>query len=378
MADILAAVSVVTDLGHGQEPETAMRICIVAMRLADRLGLSAVERATVYFTALLRHIGCTAFAHEEAALFAGEEIAMRAAVAAVDPARPREVVSLTISTVGAHLGPIPRVAAVVASLLRTPRTLSELAASNCEVASMIARRLELPTEVQIALNQVYERWDGKGWPHGLAGDHLSLAVRIVAVADVGIALADASDIHTACDVIAKRAGGMFDPEPARSFSRHGASLLEGLDEAGVWETVLASEPEPHRTAGETQLDGFAHAFADMADLQTTFTLGHSTEVARLSEAAGAHLGLRPEDIARLKRAACFHDLGHVGIPTACGRSRELYRRLTGSVCACIRTTPNASCPVQPRWPISRRRPACTTNGRMGAAITGSSPKGRSP
>ena len=209
LADILAALSVTTDLGHGQPPETAMRVCVVATRLAGLLGLNATERANVYFASLLRHIGCTAYSHEEAALFAGEEIAFRAGVATVDPAKPREIVGLTISTVGSQLGPIARVGAVATSLARTPRALkelAELAASNCEVGSMMARRLDLPDAVQTALNEVYERWDGKGWPHRLAGNNLSLAVRVTTVADVGIALADASDIHSACEVVTKCAG----------------------------------------------------------------------------------------------------------------------------------------------------------------------------
>jgi hypothetical protein len=49
LADILAALSVATDLGHGQSPETAMRVCVVATRLADRLGLSATERSSCLF-----------------------------------------------------------------------------------------------------------------------------------------------------------------------------------------------------------------------------------------------------------------------------------------------------------------------------------------
>jgi HD-GYP domain-containing protein (c-di-GMP phosphodiesterase class II) len=314
LADILAALSVVTDLGHGQAPETAMRVCVVATCLADRLGLSATERANIYFASMLRHIGCTAYAHEEAVLFAGEEIAAPAAVAVRDPANPREMIGFTISNIGAQLGPFARAGAVATSLVRTPRALNELAASNCEVGSMMARRLDLPDAVQTALNQVYERWDGKGWPHRLAGESLSLAVRVTTVADVGIALTDASDFHSACDVVAKRAGAMLDPEIANSFSSHGQGILEGLHEGDVWETVLASEPEPHRTAGETRLDGISHAFADMADLKLTFTRSHSSEVARLSEAAAAQMGLDTTEIRNVKRAALFHDLGRVAIP----------------------------------------------------------------
>ena len=314
LADILAALSVTTDLGHGQPPETAMRVCVVATRLAELLGLSTTERANVYFASLLRHIGCTAYSHEEAALFAGEEIAFRAGVATVDPANPREIVGFTISTVGSQLGPMARVGAVATSLARTPRALKDLAASNCEVGSMMARRLDLPDAVQTALNEVYERWDGKGWPHRLAADNLSLAVRVTTVADVGIVLTDATDIDSACEVVTKRGGSMLDPEIAEAFSHHGQSLLEDLQDGDVWKTLLASEPEPHRTAGETRLDEISHAFADMADLKLTFTRSHSSEVARLSEGAATHLGLKADATRNLKRAALFHDLGRVGIP----------------------------------------------------------------
>lgn len=314
LADILAALSVATDLGHGQAPETAMRVCVAATRLADRLGLGPKECGDVYFASLLRHIGCTAYAHEEAALFAGEEIAARAAVATADMANPREAIGFTISKVGAHLGPMARAGAVVTSLVRTPRAINELAASNCEVGSMMARRLDLPDGVQTALNQVYERWDGKGWPHQLAGDRLCHAVRVTTVADVGIALTDAADMESAREVVAKRAGTMFDPEIANTFSRHCQSILEGLDDGDVWKTVLVSEPEPRRTAGETRLDGICHAFADMADLKTTFTRSHSLEVARLSELAAGEVGLDKGEITSIKRAALFHDLGRVGIP----------------------------------------------------------------
>jgi hypothetical protein len=38
LADLLAAVSVATDLGNGQEPEKAIRACLVATALTRRMG----------------------------------------------------------------------------------------------------------------------------------------------------------------------------------------------------------------------------------------------------------------------------------------------------------------------------------------------------
>jgi hypothetical protein len=37
-------------------------------------GLRPDRIADVYYTTLLRYVGCTAYAHEEAALFGGDEI----------------------------------------------------------------------------------------------------------------------------------------------------------------------------------------------------------------------------------------------------------------------------------------------------------------
>lgn len=59
LTDLLAAVSVATDLGMGQEPEKAIRACLVATALARRMGTPEATSPDVYYTALLRHLGCT-------------------------------------------------------------------------------------------------------------------------------------------------------------------------------------------------------------------------------------------------------------------------------------------------------------------------------
>lgn len=64
----------------------------------------------------------------------------------------------------------------------------------------------------------HERWDGGGYPHGLAGDQIPLAARIVAVADVYDALTsrrvykDAYCHDVARDIIVEDSGKHFDPQ----------------------------------------------------------------------------------------------------------------------------------------------------------------------
>jgi putative two-component system response regulator len=63
----------------------------------------------------------------------------------------------------------------------------------------------------------HERWNGKGYPEGLAGERIPLAARLMAVADVYDALIskrvykDAMPHQTAVDIICGERGQHFDP-----------------------------------------------------------------------------------------------------------------------------------------------------------------------
>src|SRR6266849_794921 len=83
LAELMAALSLATDLGMGQPMEQALRTCLIAVSLGDRLRLSRDELSEVYYVALLRFLGCTADAHEFAAMVGGDDISMPAAIAPV-------------------------------------------------------------------------------------------------------------------------------------------------------------------------------------------------------------------------------------------------------------------------------------------------------
>jgi len=96
----------------------------------------------------------------------------------------------------------------------------------------------------------HERWDGSGYPHGLAGDAAPLVGRISAIADVFDALIserpykDAWDHQSAANEIASQAGRQFDPELV--------DLFLGLQPA--LEHLLASaEAECTEQAGSSQV-----------------------------------------------------------------------------------------------------------------------------
>src|SRR3954452_16265602 len=76
LAELVAALSLGVDLGFGQPMEHVLRQCLIALRLAERVGLDEEQRAVVYYTALLVNVGCHTDAHEQAKLF-GDDIALK-------------------------------------------------------------------------------------------------------------------------------------------------------------------------------------------------------------------------------------------------------------------------------------------------------------
>ena len=76
--------------------------------------------------------------------------------------------------------------------------------------------------LQIALEH-HERWDGSGYPCGIAGEDICLSARIVSVADVYDALTskrvykDAMEHDQACLIISRGSGSQFDPRVIDAF-----------------------------------------------------------------------------------------------------------------------------------------------------------------
>jgi HD-GYP domain-containing protein (c-di-GMP phosphodiesterase class II) len=314
LSDVLAALSVATDLGVGQLPEHAVRSCLLATGLGRALGMADKDVADVYFASLLRHVGCTATAALEARLFGGDELASRSAAEPVDFGNRREMLALTL---GLGRGSGPRRALLVGrALVGDVRHGRDIFASICEVGTLLAGRLGLGRGVAEAIAQQFERWDGSGGPDGLAKDEIALAARMSAVASQALVFHQRGGADAVMWMLRERSGSWFDPFVADAFQRHGSELLRANDAVDPWEAVLEAEPAPVRRIRPGELDRVLRCFADMVDLKSVFTLGHSTQTAELAEAAGRDVGLDERTIEDLRRAALVHDLGRVGVSSA--------------------------------------------------------------
>jgi len=101
LGELVATLALAQDNAFGQPLESQLRSCLLAVWLSDEAGFDEETRATIYWVALLRYVGCTGHAHEVATVF-GDEIALRAQTLVHDAANPAEVMRdvLAFATAG--------------------------------------------------------------------------------------------------------------------------------------------------------------------------------------------------------------------------------------------------------------------------------------
>src|SRR4051812_11283688 len=77
LAELVATLSLGTDLGLGQPMEHVLRQCLIALRLSDLLQLEESQRRVVYYAGLLAWVGCFIDAYEQSKWFT-DDIALKA------------------------------------------------------------------------------------------------------------------------------------------------------------------------------------------------------------------------------------------------------------------------------------------------------------
>jgi hypothetical protein len=83
-AELLAALSLTTDLASGCPLEKGLQVCVLADEFARHLGVDEELRGTLFQVALLESVGCTSHAPENAALF-DDDVAFQRAHKELDP-----------------------------------------------------------------------------------------------------------------------------------------------------------------------------------------------------------------------------------------------------------------------------------------------------
>lgn len=242
LVELTTALSLATDLGTGQPLEHGLRTCLLSLQVAEALGLDERERRCVYHVALLRFLGCTSDASETAALVGGDDLAFNEVFAPMLNASPTEGRRFLVGHLAEDL-PLRRRIGRLARALTDPDGQRRSLSAHCEVASRLAGRLGMPADVREALAIAYERWDGRGYPDGLEGDRVPVAIRVVTAArDAELWFRQGGWVAAAA-VLAQRRGRAYDPSVVDVLRAEGQGWLTGSPE-DLQAAVVEAEPEP--------------------------------------------------------------------------------------------------------------------------------------
>src|SRR5262249_32883574 len=157
MLAVLAGLSLATDLGAGAPLEESLKRCVVATRLARAAGCTDTEVGDVLYTALLQHLGCTAYSHETARVW-GDDVATTRLAFLTDFSDRRDVWRPFVTGLAASTG-ASRARVLAATVTAGKRVDIEGSAATCEVARYAARQLGLPTSVQDSLFHGLAMWN---------------------------------------------------------------------------------------------------------------------------------------------------------------------------------------------------------------------------
>jgi HD-GYP domain-containing protein (c-di-GMP phosphodiesterase class II) len=311
LAELVAALSLGIDLGFGQPMEHVLRQCLIALRLAERIGLDEEARAVVYYTALLVNVGCHTDAHEQAKWF-GDDIALKSGKYDHD-LRSLRAAAAGMRLLGSGNPPLHRFRVGLEFALSGHREVDDMIAHHAGMARTLGEQLELPDEVLEALSGAYEQWDGRGWPDGLNGTDIPLAARLALLAEFVEVAHRVGGVGAATELAQKRGGKQFDPTLAALLGAEGEMILAGVDSVGTWDAVIEAEPALAVVLSAERFDAALLAIANFVDLKSPYFLGHARAVADLAAEAGTQLGRPEEEVRTLRRAGLVHDFGRLGI-----------------------------------------------------------------
>jgi len=311
LAELLATVSLATDLAHDVPAESALRDALLSVRLARLAGWEEEEISDAYYLALLYHVGCTGAVAQQSRL--GDDIAVRHWMSEVDYSKPTESAQVAMTRLARQWGPADW-ARAMGTFMTLGQSVQDAFANLAEVAAMLSTRLGASAKVTESLRCTYARWDGKVFEGLPSGPALSRIARLVHLVHVAQSYQRLGGRAAADGVVRGRRGSELDPELADLWLASSAELPNLDAGESVWDEALDAEPGPKRLIPRVHLEEVGSALADFVDLRSPYTRGHSPQLAALVERAAAAAGLAREEVEALRRAGQIHDLGNVSIP----------------------------------------------------------------
>ena len=315
LAGLLGSLSHALDLTEGQPEGHCVRCCWIGTHIGQAFGLKPDELTDLYYTLLLKDLGCSSNAARICELYLTDDITFKRDFKTIDGSLSAAL-RFVFAKTGLESGLSERIRAIVNILKNGGEIARELIETRCQRGADIADKMRFSTVVQDGIRSLDEHWDGSGKPSGLEERLIPTNANIALLAQVIDVFHTDQGRDAAVQEAHSRSGTWFDPQLVSAF-------LEAQKEPGFWDLLQSQELERavfnmepalrSEPVDEDFLDDIAAAFADVVDAKSPFTADHSSRVTLYADMIGEELGIGAAHRRWLRRAALLHDIGKLAV-----------------------------------------------------------------
>ena len=319
LSEIISAFSVALDITQGHPQGHCMRSCLIGMRIAQELKLSTTDCSALFYSLLLKDLGCSSNAAKISYLFGGDDQRIKHSIRMIDTSNPGECLSncwTNSAPGGSTIEKLIKMAAIIRSGAEGGRKIAEI---RCERGAEIARMLQLSEATTTAILDLDEHWNGGGNPRRLKGEEISLLGRICCLAQSVEVFHSAYGLSSACEMARKRRAKWFDPQlvDALTSFQGETEFWSHLESPNLIAQISRWEPEDVIVlADDMRLDRIAEAFARVVDAKSPWTFLHSTRVAEIAAGIAGQFNCSKGFEQDIRRAGLLHDIGKLGVSNA--------------------------------------------------------------
>jgi len=315
LAELLGSLTYALDLTEGQPVDHCVRCCWIGFHIGLELGLPQRALVDLYYTLLLKDLGCSSNAARICQLYLTDDLAFKKQFKRVDGSLPKAL-HFVLTQTGLKAGLAERFGAILNIFQNGGQIAKDLIDTRCHRGADIARKMRFNETVALGIQSLDEHWDGNGKPYGLKQDEIPVQAQIALLAQVIDVFHVGGGRRDVTRELKLREGKWFSPQLLTAFANAAAR-------AGFWEMLnsprlrgavvdLLPQSESVRV-DEDYLDDIAAAFAQVIDAKSPYTNGHSERVTLFSDMIAERLGFSAKRRRWLKRAALLHDIGKLGV-----------------------------------------------------------------
>ena len=315
LSELISALSHALDITEGQPEGHCVRCCWIGMHIGREIGLTEHQLWELYYTLLLKDLGCSSNAARICELYLTDDLDFKRDFKTVGDSLP-QVVRFVLQHTGLKAGLAERFRSVLHIFKEGPEIAQELIQTRCQRGAEIARLLRFSEDIAQGIYCLDEHWNGQGKPSGLTGEAIPVYARIALLSQVVDVFHTADGVQAALAEARNRSGQWFDPAHVQALERlaQQAAFWNMLGSPNLGQALLGLEPGNYAVPlDDDYLDDIAAAFGQVVDSKSPYTSGHSARVALYTDLIAEALGL---DMARrrwLKRGALLHDVGKLGV-----------------------------------------------------------------